>query len=184
MYIRYRCCLVRCLEHFGMKENFWIPRILWYVVHEYTSKARRYLAEPRALWREYLQCLCAYILNTWNWYTRDCIWIMNRKILPVMKMMMRLVSQPPVSCLAILDIFQPFVAWISCKKYSSINVLPHVKDFRFLITKVCSLNSYRKNNFFLLWEIYIHSNTLFLNSLFSDHSLVAVEIIFVWTLYV
>lgn len=130
MDIRYRCCLVRCLEHFGMKENLWIPRMLWYVVHEYKSEARRYLAEPWALWREYLQCVCGYILNTWNWYMRDCIWIMNGKILPVMKMMMQWVPQSLVSCLASLDIFQPFVVRISCKKYSSIKVVPNVKDFR------------------------------------------------------
>lgn len=98
------------------------------------------------------------------------------------KMMMQWVPQPLVSCLSSLDIFQPFVAWISRKKYSIIKVVPHVKDLRFLITKVCSLNSYRKNNFFLLQESYTHTNTLFLNSLFSDYSLVAVEIIFIWTL--
>jgi hypothetical protein len=57
---------------------------------------------------------------------------MNGNILPVIKMMMQWVPQPLVSCLASVDVFQPFVAWISCKKYSSIKVIPHVKDFRVL----------------------------------------------------
>ena len=127
-----------------MKENLWIPHMFWYVVHGYKSKARRYLAEPRALWRDYLRCSCVYILNTWNWYLKDCIWILNGKILPAMKMMMERVPQPLVSCLASLDIFQTFVAWISWNKYSSIKAIPHVKDFRVFNTKICSLNPYRK----------------------------------------
>jgi hypothetical protein len=64
---------------------------------------------------------------------------MNGRMLPVMKMMMQWVPQPLVSCLVSLYIFQPFVAWISCKKYSSIEVVPYIKDLRVLVTKICSL---------------------------------------------